>query len=213
MAPLTQKALILDAKLGKFSVDIAQVPKPGSGEILVKVKAAALNPVDWKIQKYGFLVEKFPAILGTDIAGDVEEIGEGVTEFQKGDRVWVTFNPTITYRWYHNFFSEELRKVNSRTIMQDFSSTHLLLLQPWWRLMMLHFFTEELLIRLLDSLQHFVRWSCYFACRPHGTLRRFLQPKACWTWFGFACISRGRGKVQWKPHFHPRWIQFRWPER
>ena len=87
MAPLTQKALILDAKLGKFSVDIVQVPKPGSGEILIKVKAAALNPVDWKIHKYGFLVEKFPAILGTDIAGDVEEIGEGVTEFQKGDGV------------------------------------------------------------------------------------------------------------------------------
>ena len=87
MALLTQKALILDAKLGKFSVDVAQVPKPGSGEILIKVKAAALNPVDWKIHKYGFFVEKFPAILGTDIAGDVEEIGEGVTEFQKGDRV------------------------------------------------------------------------------------------------------------------------------
>ena len=87
MALLTQKALILDAKLGKFGVDIAQVPKPGSGEILIKVKAAALNPVDWKIHKYGFFVEKFPAILGTDVAGDVEEIGEGVTEFQKGDRV------------------------------------------------------------------------------------------------------------------------------
>ena len=87
MAPLTQKALILDAKLGNFSVDTAPVPKPGSGEILIKVKTAALNPVDWKVQKYGYLVEKFPAILGTDIAGDVEEIGEGVTEFQKGDRV------------------------------------------------------------------------------------------------------------------------------
>lgn len=87
MALLTQKALILDAKLGEFTVDTAQVSKPGSGEILVKVKAAALNPVDWKIRKYGFLVEKFPAILGTDIAGDVEEIGEGVTEFQKGDQV------------------------------------------------------------------------------------------------------------------------------
>ena len=87
MAPLTQKALILDAKFGKFIVDSAQVPKPGSGEILIKVKATAINPVDWKIQKYGLLVEKFPAIIGADIAGDVEEIGEGVTEFQKGDRV------------------------------------------------------------------------------------------------------------------------------
>ena len=89
MAPLTQKALILDAKHGNFSVGTTPVPKLGSGEILIKVKTAALNPVDWKVQKseYSFLVEKFPAILGTDIAGDVEEIGEGVTEFQKGDRV------------------------------------------------------------------------------------------------------------------------------
>ena len=87
MAPLTQKALILDAKLGNFNVDSVPVPKPDSGEILIKVKTAALNPVDWKVQKHGYMVEKFPAILGTDIAGDVEEIGEGVTEFQKGDRV------------------------------------------------------------------------------------------------------------------------------
>lgn len=87
MAHLTQKALLLDARLGNFNVDAAPVPKPGPGEILVKVKTVALNPVDWKVQKYGILVEKFPAILGLDIAGDVEEIAEGVTEFQKGDRV------------------------------------------------------------------------------------------------------------------------------
>jgi len=87
MAPLTQKAFILDAKLGDFSVGTAPVPKPGPGEILIKIKSAALNPLDWKIQKYGIFVEKYPAILGCDIAGDVEEIGEGVTEFQKCDRV------------------------------------------------------------------------------------------------------------------------------
>ena len=87
MAPLTQKALLLDAKFGKFVVDTIPVPKPGPGEILVKVKAAALNPVDWKVQKYGIFVEKYPAILGTDVAGDVEELGEGVTDFKKGDRV------------------------------------------------------------------------------------------------------------------------------
>ena len=87
MAPLTQKALLLDAKFGKFVVNTIPVPKPGPGEILVKVKAAALNPVDWKVQKYGIFVEKYPAILGTDVAGDVEELGEGVTDFKKGDRV------------------------------------------------------------------------------------------------------------------------------
>lgn len=87
MAPLTQKALILDAKFGKLVVDTVSVPKPGSKDILVKVQAAALNPVDWKIQKYGIFVQTYPAILGTDISGDVEEIGEDVTDFKKGDRV------------------------------------------------------------------------------------------------------------------------------
>ena len=87
MAPLTQKALVLDAKDGKFVVDTRPVPKPGPGDILVKIQAAALNPVDWKIQKYGIIVPTLPAILGSDIAGDVEELGEGVTDFQKGDRV------------------------------------------------------------------------------------------------------------------------------
>jgi NADPH:quinone reductase-like Zn-dependent oxidoreductase len=88
MAPLTtQKALFIDKLLGDFNVRTTPVPKPGPGEILVKVKAAALNPADWKIQKYGYLIEKFPAILGFDIAGDVEEIGEGVTDLQKGDRL------------------------------------------------------------------------------------------------------------------------------
>ncbi|KAF5336259.1 hypothetical protein D9758_016049 [Tetrapyrgos nigripes] len=83
-----QKALLLDSKQGQFVV--STIPKPTSvpsGELLVKVKAAALNPVDWKIQSFGVFVENYPAVLGTDIAGDVEEVGEGVTGFSKGDRV------------------------------------------------------------------------------------------------------------------------------
>ena len=87
MAPLTQKNLSLDAKFGNFVVDVTSVPKPGPGEILIKVQAAALNPVDWKVQKYSWFFETYPATLGTDIAGDVEELGEGVTDFKRGDRV------------------------------------------------------------------------------------------------------------------------------
>ncbi|KAF8804121.1 GroES-like protein [Phlegmacium glaucopus] len=88
MAPSTQKALLLVVKFGNFVVDTIPVPEPGPGDILVKVKAAALNPVDWKIHKYGVLIETFPAILGAAVAGDVEELGEGVTDFKKGDRVF-----------------------------------------------------------------------------------------------------------------------------
>ena len=86
MSPSTQKALVLDAKLGNFTVETIPVPKPGRGEILVKVKAAGLNPADWKAHK-GYVPVNFPAILGADVSGDVEELGEGVTDFKKGDRV------------------------------------------------------------------------------------------------------------------------------
>ena len=85
--PSQQKALLLQSKLGQFAVETVPVSKPGSGEILVKVEAAALNPLDWKIQAYGLIVEKYPAILGFDGSGTVVEVGEDVTSFAVGDRV------------------------------------------------------------------------------------------------------------------------------
>jgi len=88
--PSTQKALFLDEKFGSdLVIRETEIYKPGPGELLVKVKSTSLNPIDWKVQKDGLIVTEFPAILGTDIAGDVEEVGEGVTEFKKGDRVYV----------------------------------------------------------------------------------------------------------------------------
>lgn len=85
--PSEQKALLLESKQGPFAVGTVSKYVPGPGELLVKVEATALNPVDWKIQAYGIFIEEYPTILGTDAAGLVEEIGEGVTGFTKGDRV------------------------------------------------------------------------------------------------------------------------------
>ncbi|OAX34298.1 GroES-like protein [Rhizopogon vinicolor AM-OR11-026] len=82
-----QKALILLEKQGKFEVGSRSIPSPGTGQLLVKVQSVALNPVDYKIQEYGFLVDNYPAVLGVDIAGIVEEVGEGVENFSKGDNV------------------------------------------------------------------------------------------------------------------------------
>ncbi|KAI9061183.1 GroES-like protein [Trametes sanguinea] len=85
--PTQQKALLLQAKQGEFVVGTRPVPKPGPGELLVRNESSALNPIDWKIQTYGLFLETYPAVLGSEAAGVVEAVGEGVTEFKRGDRV------------------------------------------------------------------------------------------------------------------------------
>ncbi|KAG1866851.1 chaperonin 10-like protein [Suillus subluteus] len=82
-----QKALLLPKKQGDFEIGFRSIPSPGAGELLVKIHSAALNPVDYKIKDMGFFVTDYPAVVGMDIAGIVEEVGEGVENFRKGDRV------------------------------------------------------------------------------------------------------------------------------
>lgn len=66
-------------------------PRPGKGEVLVSVRAASVNPIDWKMRsgaaKDHFPVT-FPAVLGRDVAGLVRELGEGVKDFAVGDHVF-----------------------------------------------------------------------------------------------------------------------------
>ncbi|RVW88643.1 Chloroplast envelope quinone oxidoreductase-like [Vitis vinifera] len=66
------------------------VPAPANDEVLLKLEAASLNPVDWKIQKgilRPLLPRKFPHIPVTDVAGEVVEVGSGVKDFKAGDKV------------------------------------------------------------------------------------------------------------------------------
>jgi NADPH:quinone reductase-like Zn-dependent oxidoreductase len=68
----------------------APVPEPGAGQILVKVHAAGVNPVDGKIRAGEFkrFHPEFPAILGRDVSGVIERAGAGVTDFKKGEEVF-----------------------------------------------------------------------------------------------------------------------------
>ena len=65
-------------------------PAPLPGEVLVRIAAAGLNPLDTKIRagKAGHAQQPFPAVLGLDMAGTVEEVGAGVKAFRAGDEVY-----------------------------------------------------------------------------------------------------------------------------
>lgn len=71
--------------------DDAPTPSAGAGEVLVEVRAAGLNPVDFKIREGKLkVIRRFPlpAVMGNEIAGVVASVGPGVTRFNVGDRVY-----------------------------------------------------------------------------------------------------------------------------
>ena len=93
-------------------------PKPKCNEVLVKIYATSINPVDFKIRKAGAWAEvKPPAIIGYDASGVVEEVGDDVRDFKVGDEVYYT--PEVrgglqgTYAEYRltNRLSQRSRKI------------------------------------------------------------------------------------------------------
>ncbi|MFB6896113.1 MULTISPECIES: NADP-dependent oxidoreductase [Streptomyces] len=63
-------------------------PAPGPGQILVAVRAAGVNPTDWKHRAAGLFLGRLPLVLGWDVSGVVEAVGFGVTLFKPGDEVF-----------------------------------------------------------------------------------------------------------------------------
>ena len=68
------------------------VPQPGDGQVLIRVHGAGLNPIDWKTRKgLGFAARQIEGSLpwtpGYDVAGEIVQVGSGVTTFAPGDRV------------------------------------------------------------------------------------------------------------------------------
>ena len=75
---------------GPEVLELVEVPRPEPGptEVLVRVTAAGVNPVDWKVRARGGFLGEPPFTVGWDIAGVVEAPGRGVTRFAAGDRVF-----------------------------------------------------------------------------------------------------------------------------
>lgn len=100
------QAIILNQTGGPEVLKAISLPRPtpGPGELLVRLAAAAINPIDCKLRSgRARLALSLPAILGHDAAGIVAEVGSGVSQFKPGDAVF--YSPEIngqgSYAQYH----------------------------------------------------------------------------------------------------------------
>ena len=86
----TNTAAWINTKYARLEVGPAPYTPPGADQIVVRNHAVAVNPLDWIIQVAGPVAYRwltYPTVLGSDVAGEVVEIGAAVTRFRAGDRV------------------------------------------------------------------------------------------------------------------------------
>jgi NADPH:quinone reductase-like Zn-dependent oxidoreductase len=110
------KAIVVEHLGEAGSLKEIPVPKPGSHEILVRVTAAGVNPVDWKQRNRPDT--KFPLILGRDFAGVVSEPGTRVTNYREGERLFGIARTHGTYAEY-TIVSEDDRAQPIAKIPED----------------------------------------------------------------------------------------------
>ncbi|WP_426131492.1 zinc-dependent alcohol dehydrogenase family protein [Pararhizobium sp. PWRC1-1] len=101
------KAMILNSFGGPEAFELTEVPKPvpQAGQVLVRVHAISINPLDYQVRRGDYRdYVPLPTITGHDVSGVVEAIGPGVTSFSPGDEVWYTpqiFDGPGSYAEYH----------------------------------------------------------------------------------------------------------------
>jgi NADPH2:quinone reductase len=94
------RAMTIDDYGTKLRIQDIPKPQAGEGEVLIRLRAAGVNPMDWKARDgwyKGWLPAEFPAVLGFDGAGDVEHVGSGVAAFQPGEAVFGQVIPRVLH--------------------------------------------------------------------------------------------------------------------
>ncbi|KAH8665979.1 chaperonin 10-like protein [Tricladium varicosporioides] len=92
IAALRQNRALVVASKGSYAL-LDDHPFPELAhehEIIISNRATGLNPIDYKSVDYNFCLPEFPWITGREMAGVVEAVGEGVTDFKVGDHVWTS---------------------------------------------------------------------------------------------------------------------------
>jgi len=118
------RAAVTEAFAGIDRLVVRDVPKPvpGPGEVLVRVKAAAMNPLDCKLREGKFRLifrVKPPFVLGFDLAGEVEAVGPGVARLRPGDAVFGALSRPGAHAEYAVAGEELLLPKPSRLSFED----------------------------------------------------------------------------------------------
>lgn len=146
------KAVMINGFGGVDQLAIQNVddPEVGRGEVLVRVHATSVNPIDIKIRDGSagkLMVIELPAILGRDLAGEVVRVGEGVVGFEKGQRVMALANGT--YAEFTTPRADVLAPIPDKLSYEEAASLPLVLLtgaqlieraikvQPGWTVLVL----------------------------------------------------------------------------
>jgi len=96
------------------------IPEPTAGQVLVKVEAAGVNPVDTYLRSGNHAhAPKLPYTPGKDAAGVVEKIGDGVAKFKPGDRVYTAGSVTGTYAEYSVCEEEHLGRLPDNVSFEE----------------------------------------------------------------------------------------------
>ncbi|KAF5617325.1 zinc-binding alcohol dehydrogenase domain protein [Fusarium tjaetaba] len=86
---LNRSAVLSHPKAHLMVITSSPIPVPTGNEILIRVRAVAINPADHAVQKLGIVIkpEFYPYVSGTDVSGEVVSVGPDQTRFRPGDRV------------------------------------------------------------------------------------------------------------------------------
>lgn len=132
------KAVIIEQYGGNEQLKMREVSNPviKENEVLIEMHATSINPIDWKVRE-GYLKEMmnwpFPIVLGWDAAGIVESVGEKVTAFSIGDRVFTRphTTPNGTYSEYISVPEDLVVKIPENISFEEAASIPLAGMTAW----------------------------------------------------------------------------------
>lgn len=87
MTPSNTAAVLTEARAAELSVEPYPYPLIQPFSVIIRTKAIAVNPFDWKLQRLAPIPMNYPVVLGFDVAGEVVQVGDGVMGLKTGDRV------------------------------------------------------------------------------------------------------------------------------